>query len=536
MLGRVNGADVAGTVINVDHPVWLGSEASALGFRVGETLIKIAYDGGELEVIAGGAPIGRIDLLQGPEAVIKRRNGSTEPARLTTKLFRGDAISTGAGTSVRAKFVDKTTADVGPSSEVEIGQIRKERTSILDLIKGYIRIQVMEDLDLPVGVDKVKLRVKKIVICERGEDFTTEIIETNGSFSVRATVAKGILDVIDNRTGNEVTLMHDGEWLGESDTHTYTFPSDEGNSMAAATRVALDRLISSKIFPSFDVDYYRFELKQAGEVTVETFGDLDTIGYLYDSAGELIAENDESIDNDGNFRITRGLLPGVYFCAVKGAEDEVGDYDLKITREPWDGPDKEAPTMKFEARPQFSKARSFALSASVSDDRVPNSLSYRFKAPGSAKFGPWRDVLLGVSGKWSTPLGLSKEGRWEVEIQARDAARNKSKTGTIVVIADRTKPTAKIVSAASVRSAGYRLRADLADRAQLASVRYRMKEPKSKQFGGWTTVSLSGNKLKQVWSRPLTLRKTGPWQIELQAVDAAGNASTTSAIKVSRTK
>ena len=76
----------------------------------------------------------------------------------------------------------------------------------------------------------------------------------------------------------------------------------------------------------------------------------------------------------------------------------------------------------------------------------------------------------------------------------------------------------------------------MADGAQLASVRYRVKEPKATKFGGWVTVKVGGNKLKQVWLRPLTLRKTGSWQIELQALDAAGNASTTAAIKVNRTK
>ena len=541
VLGRVDEADVTGTVINIDHPLLLSYEARwALRSFVGETLIKIAYDGGELEVIAGGAPIGRIDLLQGPEAIIKRRNGSIEPARLATKLFRGDGISTGAGMTVRATFVDNTTANVGPSSEVEIAQIRKERTSVLDLIKGYIKIQVMEDEDLPVGVDKVKLRVRKIVICERGTDFTAEIIETNGPVSVRATVATGILDLIENRTGNEVTLLEDGESLGESDTHTYTFPSDDGNSAAAASSVALNRVFDSEISPRGDVDYYRFEVKQAGEVTLESFGDLDTIGYLYNATGELIAENDNPEDEDGeyNFCITQSLLPGVYFCAVKGADDETGAYDMTITHSPWTDSDEEAPTIKFDSRVQYSKARSFSLSAMVSDDRAPKSLSYRVKPPGG-NFLPWRNVLLGGSGQprqWTTPLGLTKEGRWEVQMQATDTSGNKSEVGTMVIIADRTKPTARIISPASVRSASYGLKANVADRTQLANVRYRLREPKATKFGAWTTVKLGGNKRSQVWSRPLTLRKTGAWHIELQSVDAAGNASKTADIKVNRSK
>jgi nitrogen fixation protein FixH len=226
-------------------------------------------------------------------------------------------------------------------------------------------------------------------------------------------------------------------------------------------------------------------------------------------------------------------------CSVLGNGEDEGEYSLKITHEPWDSPDREAPALNVDARPQFSKARTFALSASVSDDRAPKSVSYRVKPPGSAQFLGWREVALGGSGrsaKWSAPLELTKEGRWEVEVQARDAAGNNSKTGTIVVIADRTKPTAKITSAASVRSASYRLKANVADRAQLATVRYRLKKPRATKFGDWTIVNLRGNKLKQEWSRLLTLRKTGPWQIELQAVDAAGNASKTAAIKVNRTK
>ena len=80
------------------------------------------------------------------------------------------------------------------------------------------------------------------------------------------------------------------------------------------------------------------------------------------------------------------------------------------------------------------------------------------------------------------------------------------------------------------------MQVEVADGAQLASVRYRMKEPRATKFSGWVPVNVGGNKLKQVWSRPLTLRKTGYWLVELQALDAAGNASTTAAIKVNRMK
>jgi len=509
VLGRVDAADITGTTIKVNHLIVVTPEDRyKLLSVIGETLIKIAYDGGELEVVSGGVPIGHITLLQGSEASIKLKNGMVRAAKAMGALFNGDTILTGAETSLRATFADETVAHLGPNSEFEIEQIRKEGTSILSLRKGYIRIWARE-ANPPAGVDKIKLHAgwRHTFICHRGgASFSANVAEARGSVSVRGVVTDGVVDFIDDRTGNEVELE-----AGES--RKEIFPSDDGDSMAKASVIPLDRLISARIFPSFDVDYFRFELPQGGEVTVESFGTLDTIGELYDSAGKLIAKNDERFwRGDGNWGIRKRLTSGIYFCEVRGEQSVVGDYGLKISYAP---PDAVAPTIVVDPLPQFSNARSFTFSATFSDDRELRWVFYRNKPPGRPNFQPlWSWASLGgaQSSEWSTQLDLTKEGRWEVEIQARDAAENESKTETLVVIADWTEPT------------------------QLASVRYRLKEPKATKFGDWFTVNLRGNKLKQEWSRLLTLRKTGPWHIELQSVDTAGNASKTAVIKVNRAK
>ena len=103
---------------------------------------------------------------------------------------------------------------------------------------------------------------------------------------------------------------------------------DHGDARSSATRVALPSETKGRIEPSSDVDYFRFEVSETREVTIETTGGLDTVGTLYDSEGAELASN----DNDGsryNFSIRRSLSRGTYYVRV-GA-DRYGLYRLRVT-------------------------------------------------------------------------------------------------------------------------------------------------------------------------------------------------------------
>ena len=65
-----------------------------------------------------------------------------------------------------------------------------------------------------------------------------------------------------------------------------------------------------------DVDYFRVEIPQRGQLRVETTGSTDTIGCVSSPAGWLV-QDDDAGTND-NFRIVQNVTRGTYFIAVSG--------------------------------------------------------------------------------------------------------------------------------------------------------------------------------------------------------------------------
>ena len=79
-----------------------------------------------------------------------------------------------------------------------------------------------------------------------------------------------------------------------------------------------------------DRDYFRIEVVQPGMLSVETQGELDTIGELYAAAG-LIARDDNS-GAGNNFKLSARVSPGYYSIRVRGTDDaQKGDYVLRTS-------------------------------------------------------------------------------------------------------------------------------------------------------------------------------------------------------------
>jgi hypothetical protein len=101
---------------------------------------------------------------------------------------------------------------------------------------------------------------------------------------------------------------------------------------------------------------------------------------------------------------------------------------------------------------------------------------------------------------------------------------------------DRTRPGVKIVSPNKVRGSHYTLRANLSDNVRPLRVQYRLRAPGAKDFGKWIPVNLRNKAKTQNWSSPrLTLNRRGVWQVQVQAFDAAKNASLVPTLRVNRT-
>ncbi len=111
---------------------------------------------------------------------------------------------------------------------------------------------------------------------------------------------------------------------------------DHGNSLSTAMTLTLGSSIAGRIDPGDDLDVFRLDLAGASgntHVWIYTTGNLDTLGGLYDSNGDLITSNDDTTSGDlvieKNFRIPRTLPLGVYYVGVFSADSTAtGDYTL----------------------------------------------------------------------------------------------------------------------------------------------------------------------------------------------------------------
>ena len=107
-----------------------------------------------------------------------------------------------------------------------------------------------------------------------------------------------------------------------------TTADDHGDDRASATHVELPSETAGEIDPGSDADWFRFEVATSGEVTAETSGDLDTVGALYDSAGNMLATNDAS--GNWNFHIQQTLDAGTYYVRVTSFGSRTGSYALRL--------------------------------------------------------------------------------------------------------------------------------------------------------------------------------------------------------------
>ena len=107
---------------------------------------------------------------------------------------------------------------------------------------------------------------------------------------------------------------------------------DHSDSLLCATPVTFDRDIRGEIGNGWgdDLDVFVFELIAARTVRIETSGEADTFGGLYDRRGQRLATADGGGNGD-NFRLVKTLQPGLYFVRVEAAAWSRGAYALAVS-------------------------------------------------------------------------------------------------------------------------------------------------------------------------------------------------------------
>ncbi|MDR1352898.1 MAG: PPC domain-containing protein [Treponema sp.] len=111
-----------------------------------------------------------------------------------------------------------------------------------------------------------------------------------------------------------------------TDTDRY----EPNNSMDAATAISIGTPITANISPPGDTDWYRVSIPSGSREFIaytNILGDLDTKLYLYDSRGNLLAEDDDT--GPGlNAYIQKVLNPGTVYLRVENIGDPHGQYVL----------------------------------------------------------------------------------------------------------------------------------------------------------------------------------------------------------------
>lgn len=122
-------------------------------------------------------------------------------------------------------------------------------------------------------------------------------------------------------------------WTWRDYTYYAPFADDHGNSTAAATAVGVPSTTAGVINYAGDNDYFRIVVPRSGRLTVNTTGNIDTVGHLLNSAGRQLAWNDDALGALGlNFRIIRNVTPGTYYVRVRHFRHfGTGPYTLHVS-------------------------------------------------------------------------------------------------------------------------------------------------------------------------------------------------------------
>ena len=110
------------------------------------------------------------------------------------------------------------------------------------------------------------------------------------------------------------------------------YPNNQADAAPIPNNPDGDNLIDGIIGESGDKDYFSFTLDAPYKVVLQTTGDTDTIGTLFDKDGNELAFNDDAGDDNFNFRLAGTLEPGTYFILVEGYdENTIGPYTLQLS-------------------------------------------------------------------------------------------------------------------------------------------------------------------------------------------------------------
>ena len=105
---------------------------------------------------------------------------------------------------------------------------------------------------------------------------------------------------------------------------------DFNNVRAGAIPLPMNYGILSSIAPGSDTDYHEFEVITLGNYVVQSYGNMDVNGMLFNSTGQLIAQNEDSGDSF-NYYFNLLLQPGKYYVRTVPFSGTIdGEYGVSL--------------------------------------------------------------------------------------------------------------------------------------------------------------------------------------------------------------
>lgn len=218
-----------------------------------------------------------------------------------------------------------------------------EKSAVLSEIKK-LECTILEQSDakscVTVRVSKAQLAAIKSLNCIEKVEMADENIglttmgkpvlrkaENDGKINTGAVAEQAIASVQTIEavsTDNGILTMCYGGGSGSDCNHS--------NTMQTARYLSLATWAYGCICCPGTEIWYRFtaNVSNAADYTIYTSGSLDTVGYLYNSSGTLIASNDDGGD-DLNFSITKPLTYGAtYYVKVRAYGSDMGEYGVRV--------------------------------------------------------------------------------------------------------------------------------------------------------------------------------------------------------------
>ena len=111
-------------------------------------------------------------------------------------------------------------------------------------------------------------------------------------------------------------------------------PLDDGDSPATGIPLAVGGSIEiERELPAGGAWYFEVTVTSAGRLIASTIGSTDTYGFIEDSSGNVLHENDDGGEGY-NFRVSAAVEPGTYYIRVRGFDaSSTGAYTLTIQLE-----------------------------------------------------------------------------------------------------------------------------------------------------------------------------------------------------------